>query len=87
VVGLGDQPLIPATAWSAVASTQSDIAVASFGGRRTPPTWLARTVWSLLPDAGGARALIQAGPSLVWEVSCPGQPLDIDTTEDLARRG
>jgi molybdenum cofactor cytidylyltransferase len=86
VVGLGDQPLVPSDAWSAVAGTDSDIAVATFGGRRTPPTRLVRAIWPLLPSSGdtGARALMEARPDLVVEVPCAGDPLDIDTAEDLS---
>jgi len=85
VVGLGDQPLVPPEAWSAVADTDSPIAVATFNGRRTPPTRLARAVWSLLAQDGdvGARTLMQARPDLVQEVPCPGEALDVDTTDDL----
>jgi molybdenum cofactor cytidylyltransferase len=89
VVGLGDQPMVPPEAWAAVAASPSDIAVASFAGRRTPPTRLARSVWSLLPQSGdiGARALMRDRPHLVRDVPCPGESVDIDTVEDLHRWG
>ena len=89
VIGLGDQPLVPPGAWTAVADADSEIAVATFNGRRSPPTRLARSVWPLLPRDGdvGARALMQNRPDLVREVPCPGEALDIDTTDDLARWG
>jgi molybdenum cofactor cytidylyltransferase len=87
VIGLGDQPLVPAEAWQAVAASSSPIAVASFGGRRSPPTKLAASVWPLLPETGdeGARVVMARHPELVEAVACPGQPIDIDTVEDLAR--
>jgi CTP:molybdopterin cytidylyltransferase MocA len=87
VVGLGDQPFVPPSAWVAVANADSPIAVASFAGQRTPPVRLARGVWPLLPTGGdvGARELMSARPDLVIEIACDGEPQDIDTVEDLAR--
>jgi CTP:molybdopterin cytidylyltransferase MocA len=89
VVGLGDQPGVPAEAWRRVAAAGPDapIVVATYDGRRRNPVRLARSIWAELPTSGdqGARSLMAGRPELVAEIGCPGQPADVDTLEDLAR--
>lgn len=87
VVGLGDQPFVPASAWRTVGASRGKIVMASFDGQRRPPVKLESSVWDLMPVTGdfGARHLIEQRPDLVSTVACVGNPVDIDTTEDLER--
>jgi len=88
VVGLGDQPGVRSESWRLVAmATGSPIAIATYDGHRGHPVRIQRDLWVRLPTEGdaGARPLIAASPELVTEVPCAGDPLDVDTVEDLAR--
>jgi molybdenum cofactor cytidylyltransferase len=87
VVGLGDQPLVPASAWRAVAALDAPIVVAAYNGHRRNPVRLRHDVWSLVERTGdqGARGLLRDRPDLVSEVACEGSAADIDTVEDLSQ--
>ena len=88
VVGLGDQPLVPASAWRAVAAAAdpaTPIVVASYEGRRGNPVRLDASCWPMLRFEGdeGARELMRRRPDLVGQVACEGSAADVDTVEDL----
>jgi molybdenum cofactor cytidylyltransferase len=88
VVGLADQPFVPASAWRAIATADSTapIVVATYNGLRGPnPVRLHRSVWSHLPAEGdeGARPVMRLHPEWIDEVACEGSAADIDTLEDL----
>jgi molybdenum cofactor cytidylyltransferase len=93
VVGLGDQPFVPAAAWAQVASATEPLAVATYAGRRGHPVRLGAEIWDLLPHDGDevGRALMRSRPELVREIPCDDgggtglERTDIDTVEDLRR--
>lgn len=87
VVGLGDQPLVPSSAWRSVGAAAGVIVTATFDGSRRPPVRLQSSIWSEISRSGdlGASTLMRQRPELVSEVPCMGNPADIDTVEDLRR--
>ena len=86
VVGLGDQPGVPSSAWRSVADAPAPLAVATYGGERRNPVRIHAEFWNHLPNDGdeGARSLVRQRSDLVAEVACEGSADDIDTVEDVA---
>jgi CTP:molybdopterin cytidylyltransferase MocA len=86
---LVDTPGIAADAVRRTLGVAAPIAVATYGGRRGHPVVIDRPLWTsvaaLALGEAGARAFLREHPELVTEVSCAGDPTDIDTAEDLAR--
>jgi molybdenum cofactor cytidylyltransferase/nicotine blue oxidoreductase len=88
---LVDAPGVGSAAVRAVVAawTPGRIAVGRFRGRRGHPVVMAPAMWrsalELAAPDEGARALLAARPELVDEVDVPGDPMDLDTPEDVAR--
>jgi molybdenum cofactor cytidylyltransferase len=88
-VGLADQPLVGADAYRRLADAYGGgarLAVATYGGRRSNPVLLGRSVWPAarrLDGDLGARALME--DEVVVEVDCTdtGSAADVDTLDDL----
>ena len=94
VVLLGDQPLLGVEVVERLVAAFAEgakVAVATYGGKRRNPVLFSREVWPLLEAelAGdeGARSVLRRHPGLVVEVPCDevGDPVDVDTREDLGR--
>lgn len=87
VIGLGDQPCIPPSAWTAVAHSTSPLAVATYAGVRANPVKLHAEFFALVPKTGdeGARSSLRSHPELVAEVPCTGSGIDVDHVEDIER--
>lgn len=88
VILLVDTPGIGADAVRAVLALDAPVVVATYGGRRGHPVVVDRSWWAEVATRAegdrGARPFLVAHPDLVREVECPGDPSDLDTTEDLA---
>lgn len=83
-VCLADGPLLAAAAVDRVVAAwragAGDVVAASYGGKRSHPVALARSVWGAVPDGGGR--LLDA---VLVPCDDLGSPDDVDTPEDLAR--
>jgi nicotine blue oxidoreductase len=94
VISLVDQPLIGPDVVARLIEAHAagaPVAVATYAGKRRNPALFARSTWadaaaSAVGDQG-ARAYFAAHPETVTAVPCDdlGDPVDIDTREDLAR--
>jgi len=89
-VGLADQPLVGARAYSRLAGTPGDapIRAARYDGWPGNPVWLARSLWSeamQLRGDTGARTRMRDGTVDWIDCSDTGSAADIDTLEDLER--
>lgn len=84
VIGLGDTPGVPPSAWRALRDADAEVAVASFAGSLRPPVHLVASLFDAVPKSGdvGARVLWNRPGAVV--VECDGDPADVDTAEDLA---
>jgi nicotine blue oxidoreductase len=92
VVLLADQPLVGAGAVDRLVAAfegGARVAVATYDAKRRNPVLFSRAVWPLLLEElsgdEGARAVLRRHPDLVTEVPCDGvgDPVDVDTAEDL----
>ena len=91
VVVLVDTPGIGAAEVRRVLAVDAPFVIARYGERRSHPVAIDRPLWAevaaLAEGDEGARPFMRAHPDLVTEVSCDGDPSDIDTPADLARWG
>ena len=86
---LADLPGIDAEAVRAVVAAwrPGRIAIATYGGRRSHPVVAPTMLWNAAlalagPDEG-ARAFMAAHPEYVDPVEVPGDPVDLDTPDDV----
>lgn len=88
-IGLADQPHVGPEAYRRLAAAHAigaELAVATYGGERANPVLIGRALWAAareLRGDEGARALM--ADHRVTEVDCDGtgDPVDVDTREDL----
>jgi CTP:molybdopterin cytidylyltransferase MocA len=96
VVLLADQPLVGADAVKRLVEAfegGAKVAVAAYGGEPRNPVLFSREMWPLLEAElsgdEGARPFLRRHQDLVTRVPCDevGDPVDVDTAEDLRRLG
>jgi CTP:molybdopterin cytidylyltransferase MocA len=96
VVLLADQPLVGADAVKRLVEAfegGAKVAVAAYGGEPRNPVLFSREMWPLLEAElsgdEGARPFLRRHQDLVTRVPCDevGDPVDVDTAEDLRHLG
>jgi CTP:molybdopterin cytidylyltransferase MocA len=86
VIGLGDQPLVGASAYQRVAAADGALAVATYGDVNGNPVKIGRPLWEealLLDGDEGARVLVRRHGAVRVACDDTGEPIDVDTPDDL----
>jgi CTP:molybdopterin cytidylyltransferase MocA len=87
VIALVDQPFVEPLAVRKLIESGAGVAVATYGGRPRNPVLIAREHFGKVMEHAvgdvGARTFLKAYPELVTHVEVPGDPVDIDTPDDL----
>ena len=90
-IGLADQPFIGAEAYRRLAAAGrqgAELAAATYGGARRNPVFIGRSLWleaMKLKGDEGAKQLMRRYPVVEVKSDRTGNPIDIDTPEDLER--
>ncbi len=89
-IGLGDQPFIGAKAYERLANVTTEyeqfLAVATYNKKRRNPVLIPRSLWQKVKELKGdmgAKQLMSIYPVIEIDCTDTGNPIDIDTKEQL----